>query len=325
MFGVVCHDFTKIEWFLERPTDFPLVWFSSAKPKGVHCFLMTRDKITLLIEPNGRVHRKFYSCLPGGSRFTRHFFTKGVLCILDCIFCHDTAIFYAKDLISWNGFDLLQTTTEARLFFLSSKISDDQEYPVIKKLKSLDSKILLNKTLYCYNNFPSPIIPFVPFYPSTKQGLKEIYGRQVPMIRDGLYVIHRKHQDLRNSKNPLILTWKDAACSKFLIHTKTNEKIGFKQQTILRNQWNSVSSVENIPIILGAFKRNLTSELFSCGMNSLKIDIIDMGIKTIYETVIVINIKLKGIISHKKRSADLLGRIFFQYKARKNPVTFFGF
>ncbi len=52
-------------------------------------------------------------------------------------------------------------------------------------------------------------------------GLASAHSGPVAFVRDGLYLLHKEgHYALGQS--PLALTWKDAACSRFLLDTDLN-------------------------------------------------------------------------------------------------------
>jgi snurportin-1 len=77
------------------------------------------------------LHR-FSSALPNGSGPTRE---KNSHCILDCIYHPENNTYYVMDLMSWKGYNLYDSNSEFRFFWVSSKLAETTAATVSKHNK----------------------------------------------------------------------------------------------------------------------------------------------------------------------------------------------
>jgi len=325
------NNFMLIDWLSDLPDDFPSSWFSLSRPHGSRQLLIVKEKITSYGKVSVKNNPRFHSCLPGGSYISTQNSWSGLnpsynLCVLDCTICHSTAIFYATDVLTWKGCDLTQTTVEARLFFLSLKLSDNQELSILRKLKILNNYLLRYKIMDKNSSIsPSPLIIFAPYYPAINLGLKESYIRQVPLVRDGIIFLHKYFQYLLEGGNQSAITWKDAVCSKFLINTEARNRINVVQKAFMVNHKNYLFKTEENYTITLTYMDKIKKYGLTQIQNQklLSFNVLEIGIRTIQEAKMCLNLRLSGLSQSRKRSyADSISKIIFQYKARKNPNTF---
>ena len=105
------------------------------------------------------------------------------------------------DLMCWRGLSLYSCPTDFRLYWARAKLAEDGG--------GADGP-------------PSPRHPrrFLPLptYPATRGGLRAAHSTPVAFTRDGVYLLHRQAH-YTPGQTPLALTWKDAACSRYLVDT----------------------------------------------------------------------------------------------------------
>lgn len=70
---------------------------------------------------NGVVLHRFSSALPNGSGPTRE---KNSHCILDCIYHPENNTYYVMDLMSWKSYNLYDSNSEFRFFWVTSKLAE---------------------------------------------------------------------------------------------------------------------------------------------------------------------------------------------------------
>jgi hypothetical protein len=127
---------------------------------------------------------------------------KGAFVVLDCIF-DDAHTFWILDAMQWQEVDLYESPAEFRLFWLTTKVAE--EAPQM-----------------------ATAVPFhlalVPFYECDPVGLEQAYRGTVPFARDGL-LFYLKQGFYRPGSSPLVLQWKDAASSRYLVYSEVLQAV----------------------------------------------------------------------------------------------------
>lgn len=146
------------------------------------------------------LHR-WASPLPCGGSSSRGL-GKGAFLVLDCIF-DDAQTFWILDAMHWREVDLYENPAEFRLFWLTTKIAE--EAPHMSTAEPFR-------------------LALVPFYECDPAGLEQAYRGPIPFARDGL-LFYLKQGFYRPGSSPLVLQWKDAASSQYLVYSKTLQAV----------------------------------------------------------------------------------------------------
>jgi hypothetical protein len=303
------------EWMFDIPIDLSDNWLSLIRPDGFQCLLVAQGESTLITQGDNQVFLKFQTCIPGGSVYYK---PSSSICILDCIFSNQTEIFYTIDLMTWNGFDLLQTTKEARMFFLSSKLSGEQNFYIYRSLKRLYCNEIIYKQKF------SPLVVCIPFFPCHILGLLEAYNRQITLHKGGLIFEHKSLLYYPGFICPLTLLWKDNACTKFLLDTEKSGKIMDRQQIALKYYENgNLMTFDEVFLIMEKTNFEMIRSISRLHPR-LKIifDLWDRGILKIEGSSIILDARWKRIARSYFNSVDSISKIIFQMQARGNPISF---
>jgi hypothetical protein len=150
---------------------------------------------------DGNVLHRWASPLPCGGSSSRGL-GKGAFIVLDCIF-DDAQTFWILDAMHWREVDLYENPTEFRLFWLTTKITEEAP-----DMSTADPFRLA----------------LVPFYECNPAGLEQAYQGPVPFARDGL-LFYLKQGFYRPGSSPLVLQWKDAVSSQYLVYSKTLQAV----------------------------------------------------------------------------------------------------
>lgn len=116
------------------------------------------------------------------------------------------------DVLCWKGYDLRNTTREFRQYWLQTKIAEDNVCLVF-----VDDELHL-VPLYSQKCTPASVM-------SAHSGL----GSRVDEHSDGMLFYHDQSLYCGGS-TPLVIVWKDASCSRYLIDGDPFDK----QQILLR-------------------------------------------------------------------------------------------
>ncbi len=111
------------EWLNEIPDDFSTEWVMIPCPKGRRALVVASNvrksfpvnfhsakinffqSVTKAYSKNGFFVRKYQSILPGGGSKCEG--KSSLYTLLDCFFDNDSKCYYALDVMSWNGIDML--------------------------------------------------------------------------------------------------------------------------------------------------------------------------------------------------------------------------
>lgn len=189
------------EWMVEVPADLgPAHWLVLARPEGHKCLVISENGETIARKKNGRVLSRFQSALPGGRRGLgqkQH----SLQCVLECVFHESDGTFYVVDLLYWKGQSMLDCEASFRFAWCHSKL---QEYP---ELTSTTTKAGTGHVQF------RPLACFE----CSRQGLEQAYRSEFPFSKDGLLFYHKEGHYASGELTPLVLSWKDAATSKYPI------------------------------------------------------------------------------------------------------------
>jgi len=141
-------------WLTDVPDDLATNWVVRPRPEGQRCLLFTSQGETISRDRHGKHLHTFQSPLPDGSYATRGRGNK--TCFLDCVFNQAKQTYYVLDIMSWNGLLLFDSTIEARLFWVNSKLTE----------------IGADKTLPNQRSFR--LLP-MPFCEANEEGIRQCY------------------------------------------------------------------------------------------------------------------------------------------------------
>lgn len=284
---------------IDLPPDLSTGWYARPRPEGTRCLVVAAYGNTVSRKRNGGVLHRFSSSLPCGSGSTRE---KGATCILDCIFHAANQTYYVLDLMCWKGYNLYDSNTEFRLWWLQSKLGETTVSEVSK----------FNK----YRFMP------VPCHLATTEGLQMAYP-DVPskggdqgqfckhgFVQDGILLIHKEtHYVLGLS--PLMLAWKDAHCSRFFVDTNDGKTITQNQVAVLSvHAGGAVKTADDQ--VLGLVPAGLLDELKIPDKTLVKFSFKGLDVANRKPD----GLNFVGLASKSRMEADSWSKVVFQYNAR---------
>lgn len=107
-------------WLEDIPCDLHR-WYVMPRPEGTRCLVIAFAGTTVSRKTNGSMLHRFSSSLPNGSGPTRE---KNSHCILDCIYHPENNTYYVMDLMSWKSYNLYDSSSEFRFFWVRSKLAE---------------------------------------------------------------------------------------------------------------------------------------------------------------------------------------------------------
>lgn len=297
------------EWLVDVPHALGRGWLAFPRPEGPRCVVVAGGGWTVARSRAGRhVVRRFPSALPGGSRRTREGGGRGgeECCVLDAVFCHQLQTFFVLDVVCWKGHSLYDTAAEFRLFWRDSRLAESGA-----------------------GDEPSPshryrFVP-VPAYDATADGVAAAHHAPVPFRRDGVLLVSRESHYAPGPPTPVALLWKDAACSPYLLDTDADGNVPQYQAVALRVLLDgTVATGDEPPVALGCLPeeyRRRAGDKLAPGQ-VLRFTIRDGGLVLGADgRPTGADLHFEGAVRDKRRSADFLTKVLFQYNARRSPVT----
>lgn len=160
------------EWLVEKPNDLEKNWLMMLCPEGKRCFVIAGHGTTKAFAKSGWMIRTFPSWLPGGCRRSG----REKCSLLDCIFSETEKKFYVLDAMMWNTFNIYETSTDLRSFFIASKL---EETPALSQTSNI-------------NPFTFQLCPRFPCNPSVMYEALSTSHFGVPL--DGVLFYHKEAQ-----------------------------------------------------------------------------------------------------------------------------------
>jgi len=182
------------DWMTDIPTDFRENWLCGIRPEGERCLVYSQNGRTLSRNKTGNfIHKHFNSNLPSGNNKSQQ---QGKTSVLDCIWINDLNIYYVIDVIIWNDMKIYESDSSTRLWWVKTKIENNQDINIITKLNQYKFIPIITHDITVDN-----------LYYVYKGGnlLREYEGIKM----DGLLFYHKYGRYEPNVSCPLILTWKD--------------------------------------------------------------------------------------------------------------------
>ncbi len=206
---IYAEQFMRAEWMIDVPDDLRDQWLVLPRPEGQRCMVVANGGQTVSRTKRGRLLHRFQSALPNGSRSTAG--NTGP-CILDCVYQEGSVNGYLViDVVCWKNYSLYDCNTEFRFFWAISKFQE----------------ITVNGTLprTASNDYPFTLIPYSHCSP---EAIAAAYRSDFGFIKDGLLFYNREARYAFGT-TPLVLRWKDAACSRYCINSQEGPLIAALQ------------------------------------------------------------------------------------------------
>lgn len=293
------------EWMVDIPSYLKKDWFVMPRPEGQRCLVISANGITLSRQRNGRILHSFPSALPNGARTKEVAAGSHVYCILDCIFHEPDKTYYVIDMMCWRGYSLFDCTAEFRFFWMTTKLAE--------------TGALGAPSAHHHYQFS-----VVPVYECNVAALQAVYSGPVPFQRDGI-LFYNRHALYELGLTPLVVVWKDAQCSQYLLDTDSQGNVPTYQQVVLELRSDgSVVTCDDPPVIFGT----LAPEFLEQNARHLKPGMLirfaigDQGLSLVEGKPVVADIHFEGIANkNRARRADSCTKILFQYAARHGALT----
>ncbi|KAG0584032.1 hypothetical protein M758_3G180800 [Ceratodon purpureus] len=293
------------EWMVDIPPYLKKDWFIMPRPEGQRCLVISANGVTLSRQRNGRILHSFPSALPNGARTKEVAAGSHVYCILDCIFHAPDKTYYVIDMMCWRGYSLFDCTAEFRFFWMTTKLAE--------------TGALCDPSAHHHYRFS-----VVPVYECNVSGLQAVYSGPVPFVRDGI-LFYNRHALYELGVTPLVLVWKDAQCSQYLLDTDSHGNVPAYQQVVLElNSDGSVVTSDDPPVTLGALAPDFLEQnaLHVRPGMLLRFAIGDQGLSLVEGKPVVADIHFQGVANkNRARRADTCTKILFQYAARHGALT----
>jgi hypothetical protein len=176
----------------------PESWMFKLRPRGTSCLISTS------IHSNGSSsHGLAYAISPASNSSIlcsfRSLLPKN--CVLECILDEEHRLLYAMDILMWKGQCLTDTTSEFRMYWLQTKLSECSQQ--------------LFRLAEGRNEYA---VQWVPYFDCTPANLYGVYANEngaCPYVPDG-FVFYHKFGHYQQGLTPLVLAWKDANCSRYV-------------------------------------------------------------------------------------------------------------
>ena len=292
------HQLQRHDWLCDVPSDLASKWLVAARPEGVRCIVVACHGSTVAHERNGRRLARFPSLLPAGHKARRqHGVNMADATILDCILDREERTFHVIDIMCWRGYDLYNSSCEARLFTLASRLEETDGIGAQSQ----------------YNPYT---FAAVPVFPAARLSLEQVYGTpesQLGFARDGFLFLHRDGQYDLDQITPLVLVWKDAATSRFFVEAPQDGR----QHAVLR----PVADGDALQLQTGD-EPAVTVARVPCppAMEAALPRFVRVSFATIDEAALV-DVHVAGNASRRREYADSWLKIRFQWMARHEPLT----
>ncbi|CAG9461813.1 unnamed protein product [Pedinophyceae sp. YPF-701] len=245
--------FLQPDWLTDVPSDLEGSWLVSPRPEGRRCLVVADQGSTVARGRSGRVLVRCQSGLPGGSRST--------LCndgatILDCIYTGSGAgvsvggeenmavdgdakdtrgTFWIVDIVAWRGQSLGEADVDFRTFFVASRLA---ECPAL-----------------------GPPFRDLPAVACAPDAIRQAYEEPVDFVRDGLMLTHRDSLYVPGP-TPLVLLWKDARCSRYVVDTDAEGRPAAEQEAVLRlREDGTVATEDDPPVVLARMPDTFMAQL----------------------------------------------------------------
>jgi snurportin-1 len=300
-------ELTVPEWMIGVPDDLASQWYVVPRPQGKRCLVVANaGSVTARIR-NGTRLEKFRSRIPGGGRSAGE--GSGHYTILDCILHKGPAgshrrawTYYVVDCMCWNGHAVYDCTTEFRLFWLQSKLSE-----VGADVVSHDNE--------------RRILP-LPCFPATPEGIATAYAEQFGFVKDCLLFLNQESH-YQAGVSPLALLWKDPHCSAYFIESRSagDEQLA----SLVLGAAGEFNTSDDPPMNLGTPSskelqhHNLQpGDSVRCAITGLVVgsDPEDGGAQIVTGAAV----ELRGYGGQARAGADNWSKIIFQYQARTDPL-----
>ncbi|EPS59014.1 hypothetical protein M569_15797, partial [Genlisea aurea] len=289
------------EWMIDVPDKLATDWYVCARPAGKRCFVVSSNGITVSRLRNGSLLHRFPSALPNGARTNNHMGTGQSYCILDCIFHEPDQTYYVIDMVCWGGMSFYECTAEFRFFWLNSKLVE---------------------TGACNepSNFHKYRFRAVVVYDCDQDGLNAAYSGSAPYVKDGLLFCN-KHSHYQPGNTPLLLVWKDANCSQYVIDTDGKGLVPDQQQVVLELlDDGSLGTSDDPPVIFGVLENSFVEKNKLKGGTLLRFCVKEGGLGFRDGELERAELEYVGKANASKAFADSYSKVVFQYMARCSPL-----
>ena len=308
------------DWMLEAPDALREKWLVAPRPQGKRCLVLASGGRTMSRLRTGKLLQVFQSPLPNGSAGRGAGRTGGQdSSVLDCIFVEELQCYFICDVMCWKGHALYDCTAEFRFFWLQQKLAEEaaqisQHHPTL-------------------NPHPFHVLPW---YSCDPPGLEAAYrSLAVPFTRDGLQFIHRDSH-YENGLTPLMLVWKDSACSTYLseVYKDLDPSIQVvclkvtEHGDLLTSDEPSIAVASAGTELAASFAHNKKGlALFKvAGITLHYPEVVDsMSEEDVTQApprVSVSNIEFFAPAAAKRTDADALTKALFQQRLRVQPLTY---
>lgn len=289
------------EWMIDVPDNLGSDWYVSARPAGKRCFVVSSNGMTISRVRNGSQLHRFPSALPSGARVKGKSWSGQSYCILDCIFHELDQTYYVLDMLCWAGYSLYECTSEFRFFWLNSKIVESG---------ACDSPSFYHKYRFA----------MVPVYSCDQSGLQAAYTGPVPYVKDGL-LFYNKHAHYQTGNTPLVLVWKDANCSQFVIDTDSEGQIPTQQQVVLELQDDGkLTTSDEPPVVFGCLDMEFIQKSGLQSGNLIRFGVKDGGLNFVDGKLERADLQYLEKPNRARAFADSYSKVVFQYMVRHSPL-----
>uniref|UniRef100_A0A914RRB7 Snurportin-1 n=1 Tax=Parascaris equorum TaxID=6256 RepID=A0A914RRB7_PAREQ len=110
------------EWLVDIPETLSSDWICVPCPVGKRALVVASNGVTNAYSKSGYLLKQFSSYLPGGNRSSCY-----------CIFLSEQSTFYCLDMIAWNDTIVADSDFDCRLFLLSSRITENENFREVSK------------------------------------------------------------------------------------------------------------------------------------------------------------------------------------------------
>lgn len=283
------------EWMTDLPGDLGSGWLVMPRPEGTRCLVIASRGKTVSRTRSGTVLHQFASELPNGSHASRK---AGGASVLDCVYQKDSESYFVLDVMCWVGYDVYESGTEFRRFWLRSKLA---ECPGVGRRAKRNR----------FRFVPAPA------FQCTRDGLQSAYTGSHGYRVDGLLFIHKQTR-YELGVTPLCLVWKDARTSRYFVDTTDGKTHSSRQQCTLHlSASGECQSLENT--VVGRVPKTFFQETGARAetLHKFFIDGIVRGEDGCDE---VRNLVYRGPASKARVLPDSWSKLVFQSQARQGTA-----
>ncbi|MEW5298940.1 MAG: hypothetical protein WDW36_002009 [Sanguina aurantia] len=167
-------------------------------------------------------------------------------------------------------------------------------------------------------------IELLPLHNCDAAGMHTAYQRSHQFVHDGLCLVHKGGHYAAGRSTPLVLLWKDAGCSTYLLDTDADAKALEHQNVALEYRMDqTVATSDDPPVVLGRMPDSFVAA--AAGKlrvgKLLRFSIREGGITFLAGRPVGADLRYEGLANQRRGRADAFSKVMFQYSVRRQPIT----